>query len=321
MKDTRSKRQTGGYAALGALTTLALVATPLTAQAVEVGTSSGWAASVESVDSGVKSGYQLAAAGGSVYVADAQWRVENKVVGTPENTPGVNSMRSTFSPYGIAVDPDVNGETTIVTTTARQRDPDAQYGYGGGVVIYNESQGAPTDADRVFDYADGSPVFAGPRRIAVDTSRNRAYVTNLGNSRSAGPRDGYVTVLDLTKRGTEAVIAQVTVPDQAGSVGVAVDEANNLVYVGGYADRGEDGADVETLYVIDGRKINTGDPTSFSLNNGAIEALDGVVGGNARPTFNAGTKKVYVSAYDDSTITVVNADPADAANYGKAEKV
>ncbi|MBO1901560.1 Ig-like domain repeat protein, partial [Leucobacter weissii] len=355
-----------------------------------------WTAEVTAKDSAVKNGYQLAAAGGKVYVADAQWTtadavgtgkvvifnaesgehvadqdftqlrrndgiVQGQVTTAPTgkvaifdaagkahkedqsflglsrndgtglegdgfewdaSSPGSQtSMRSTFSPYGIAVDPDVNGETTIVTTTARQRDPDGA-GYGGGVVIYNESQGAPTDADRVFKYADGSPVLAGPRRIAIDTTRDRAYVTNLGNSRNAGPRDGYVTVLDLTKRGAEAVIAQVTVPDQAGSVGIAVDEANNLVYVGGYAGKTETTPDQpEKLYVIDGSKIKDTAPADFALNDDAISALDAVVGDNARPTFNAGTKKVYVSAYDDSTITVVNADPADAANYGKAEKV
>lgn len=312
--------------ALAAVTGLGLALSPTVAFAAPGDSAATWEAQVSSISTGVKSGYQLVTAGDSVYVADAQWRVDGKVVGTPESTPleSGSSMRTTFSPYGIAVDPDVNGEAVVVTTTARQTAAAAsngEYNFGGGVVVYSASQGAPTDADRVFEYQDGSPVFSGPRRVAVDSERNLAYVTNLGDSRGSSSRDGYITVLDLTKRGTAAVIAQVTVPDGAGSVGVDVDEVNNLIYVGGYADRGTAGeADVETLYVIDGSEIKTSDPKDFSLNNGAIRALDAVVGGNARPTFNAQTQKVYVSAYDLSTITVVDADPT-SAGYGTADKV
>ncbi|WP_159501305.1 immunoglobulin domain-containing protein [Microbacterium sp. 18062] len=321
--DTSSSRRRLGIA-IAAVTSFGLVATPVAAFADEGDGASSWNASVESLDTGVTSGYQLAydRTGQQVYIADAQWRVEQKVIGTPENEPfsweGVTSnsqtsMRTTFSPYGVAVDPDVNGEAVVVTTTARQQD--AEYGFGGGVVVYSASQGAPTDADRVFDYADGSPVFSGPRRIAVNDEKNLAYVTSLGDSRGASTREGYITVLDLTKRGTESVIAQVTVPDAAGAVGVAVDEVNDLVYVGGYADNG-----IETLYVIDGEKIDASDPTSFALNDGAISALPAVVGGNARPTYNAELEKVYVSAYDDSTITVVEGD-VDSDAYGEIVKV
>lgn len=72
--------------------------------------------------------------------------------------------------------------------------------------------------------------------------------------------------------------------------------------------------------MIDGSQLDLTKPTDFAVNNGAISALDSVVGPNARPTFNADTQKVYVSAYDESTITVVDADP-ESATYGETEKV
>lgn len=331
MSQQKSPWRRCGRGALAVLTGFGLVLAPTIAHAAPPAPDTTWEASLTSLESGVKSGYQLAAANGSVYVADAQWRVDGKTVGTPENTPMAsgNSMRSTFSPYGIAVDPDVNGEAVIVTTTARQRDSAA--GYGGGVVIYNASQGAPTDADRVFEFEDGSPVLAGPRRVAVDTERNIAYVTNLGQARSSkGP--GFVLVLDLTKRGADAVIARVGLPGDAdneaagwwsnpvgsdvsteGVVGVAVDEANNRVYLGTMTG--------EKLFVLDGSQIDgTKDPKNTQAYAGAVTELDATVGANARPTFNADTKKVYVSAYDASKITVVDADPA-SDTYGETEHV
>ncbi|WP_449283865.1 YncE family protein, partial [Leucobacter sp.] len=218
-----------------------------------------------------------------------------------------NSMRTTFSPYGVAVDGKLDGGT-IVTTTARARD--AAAGYGGNVVIYTASQGAPTDADRVFEFEDGTPIFNGIRRIAVDETQHRAYITNLGNSRGSGS-DGYITVLDLTKRGAAAVLAQVTVPGADGAVGVTVDEGNNRIYVGSMVG--------EKLYVIDGDEIDTSDPKSLTLNDDAITALDATVGANARPTYNADLKRVYVSAYaaPSGTITVVDADP-ESETYGEA---
>ncbi|HMS37656.1 MAG TPA: hypothetical protein PKA93_10870, partial [Arachnia sp.] len=79
----------------------------------------------------------------------------------------INSMRTTFSPYGVAVDGTTPGGATVVTTTARQQDADE--GFGGGVVVFQPSQGDPTDADRIFEFEDGSPVLAGPRRVAVNT--------------------------------------------------------------------------------------------------------------------------------------------------------
>ena len=320
MSDVTARRRLPWRPALATATCLTLIAAPAGAFAAEPDSSSTWTASLQTLDSGVRSGYQLALDGqnGKVYVADAQWRAERKVVGTPENTPfsfdGVTSnsqtsMRTTFSPYGVAVDPDVDGEAVIVTTTARQQAPGV--GYGGGVVVYKASQGAPTDADRLFEFEDGTPVLAGPRRIAIHDGTDRAFVTSLGNSRGQGP-DGFITVLDLTKRGAESVLARITVPDAAGSVGVTVDEANNLIYVGAYAERGED----SKLYVIDGNAIDTSDGQDLTLNNGAIRALDATVGGNARPTYNAELQRVYVSAYDLSIITVVDADPT-ADTYGQ----
>jgi 6-phosphogluconolactonase (cycloisomerase 2 family) len=218
-----------------------------------------------------------------------------------------SSMRTTFSPYGVAVDGKLDGGT-IVTTTARARD--AAAGYGGNVVIYTASQGAPTDADRVFEFEDGTPIFNGIRRIAIDEQQHRAYITNLGNSRGSGS-DGYITVLDLTKRGADAVLAQVTVPEADGAVGVTVDEENNRIYVGTMVG--------EKLYVIDGDEIDTSDPKSLTLNDDAITALDASVGANARPTYNAELKRVYVSAYaaPNGTITVVDADP-ESETYGEA---
>ena len=327
MKEQKSPWLRHSKLAVVAATCVGLIATPT--QALADTGEDEWRADVTSVETGVTRGYQLEYNNGKVYVADPQWRSETGSFGTPENTPfekdDQRSMRTTFSPYGVEVDPDVSGETVLVTTTARQtaaEATDGKYQYGGGVVVYSASQGAPTDADRVFRYNDGSPVFSGPRRISIDKQRNLAYVTNLGSSRSNAPenRDGYITVLDLTKRGTAAVIAQVTVPDAAGAIGVSVDEANNLIYVGGFKDADDTGIDTEKLYVIDGSKLVKNRPTDFQANNGAIRALDAVVGGNARPFYDAATKKVYVSAYDASTITVVNADPANAAEYGKAVK-
>lgn len=137
MSQHRPSLRRCGQGALAALTGLGLVMAPTMAHAAEPVPASTWEATVSSLESGVKNGYQLTAAGGQVYVADAQWRAESKLVGTPENTPleSGTSMRTTFSPYGIAVDPDVNGEAVIVTTTARQTAAaasDGAYSFGGG---------------------------------------------------------------------------------------------------------------------------------------------------------------------------------------------
>ncbi|MFT4232264.1 MAG: hypothetical protein QM606_05745, partial [Leucobacter sp.] len=305
-----------GVAAIGALSCLALVAAPVPALAAE---DSGWTATVQTRDTGVNNGYQLAFDddNGKVYFTDAKWRSETRgtkesasldwtgvTLATDKNTTH-SSMRSTFSPYGVAVDGKLDGGT-IVTTTARQRD--AAAGYGGGVVIYKASQGAPKDSDRVFKFSDGTPIFNGVRRVAVNENTHQAFVTNLGNSRGSGS-DGYIAVLDLTKRGAAAVQARVTIPDAVGAVGVDVDEANNLVYVGSMTG--------EKLYVIDMSKVDTTDPQDLTINDAAVTELPAVVGANARPTYSPELKRVYVSAYASpaATISVVDADPASGA-YG-----
>ncbi|MCW5952649.1 MAG: hypothetical protein KIT69_10355, partial [Propionibacteriaceae bacterium] len=213
----------------------------------------------------------------------------------------INSMRTTFSPYGVAVDPTTPGGATLITTTARQQQSGA--GYGGGVVVYNASQGAPTDADRLFEFEDGTPIFAGVRRIAVNTQTHKAYVTNLGNSRGSGP-DGFIAQIDLL---TKKVEARITVPNALGAVGVAVDEANNLIYVGAFKEG--------HLYVIDGDEVNTGDATNLELNNVAVTELAAELPGNQRPTYSPELKRLYISSYDARVINVVDADPASTA-YG-----
>lgn len=109
--------------------------------------------------------------------------------GEPFNWDGVtadsmSSMRTTFSPYGVDVDPLVpnaagQADPVIITTTARGRDSDE--GYGGNVVIYRASQGAPTDADRLFEFEDGTPIFNGIRRVTVNTTTHKAFITNMGS--------------------------------------------------------------------------------------------------------------------------------------------
>lgn len=217
--------------------------------------------------------------------------------------------RSSFSPYGIAVDgTTVNAagqvDPTIITTTARGRDP--ELGYGGHVVVYNASQGGPTDADRIWQFEDGTPIFDGIRRIALNTSTHKAYISNFADARGTGARPGFVAVVDLLTREVEA---RVRVPETWGAIGVTVDEENNLIYVGTLTGDG--------LYVIDGNAIDTSNAQDLELNNAAITKLDAVVGENARPTYSPELKRLYVSTYASpaGTISVVDADPASAA-YG-----
>lgn len=213
----------------------------------------------------------------------------------------INSMRTTFSPYGVAVDGTTPGGATIVTTTARQQD--AEEGFGGGVVVYNATQGAPADADRIFEFEDGSPVFAGPRRIAVNTRTHKAYVTSLGSSRGRGPA-GFITQIDLL---TKQVEARITVPNALGAVGVAVDEDHNRIYVGAML--------AGKQYVIDGAAVKTTDAKDLELNNDAVTELAADLPGNQRPTYDSVLKRLYVSSYDAKVINVIDADPA-SAGYG-----
>jgi len=215
----------------------------------------------------------------------------------------LSSMRTQFSPYGVAVDYN-DGDPLVITTTARGRDE--AFGYGGHVVVFNPSAGDPTDADRIWQFEDGSPIFDGVRRVAVNTQTHKAFVTNFAEARAEnGERPGYVVVIDLPTRTVEARVA---IPE-GGAIGVAVDEANNLVYVGTLTS--------DNLYVIDAGALDTSNAQDLELNAGAITELEAAVGENARPTYNADLQRLYVSAYADPAglITVVDANPESDA-YG-----
>lgn len=209
----------------------------------------------------------------------------------------VSSIRTNVSPYGVAVDPLTPGGPTVITTAARQ----------SAVVVYKAADG-PKDADVIWRTEGGADYFNGLRRVAVNTKTHKAYLTNFGDSRGATPGTtfpGNITVVDLV---TKKVEARVTVPGFKGAIGVDVDEEHNRVYVGAMTG--------ENLSVIDASKIKTTDPESFTLNDDAITELPAVVGANARPTYSPELKRVYVSAYNDQTITAVEADPA-SAQYGQ----
>jgi len=229
---------------------------------------------------------------------------------TDPATTSFASNRTSFSPNGIAVDGTTTNDAgevdpTIITTSARGRD--LSLNYGGHVVIFNASQDAPTDDDRLWQFEDGTPMFDGIRRIAVDTKTHKAYVTNFAESRAeGGTRPGFIGVVDLVSRELEA---RVRVPEMFGAIGVTVDEENNLIYVGSMVGG--------KLYVIDGSKIDTSNAQDLELNAGAITELEAAVGENARPTYDPASKRIYVSAYADpeGTITVVDGDPASDA-YG-----
>ncbi|ALJ21653.1 WxL domain-containing protein [Microbacterium sp. No. 7] len=218
----------------------------------------------------------------------------------PSNT----SSSISWGSYGIAVDPNTPGGATIVTTAARQSVPGNWY--GGGVLVYSANSDGPTEADKVdVTFDDGTPVFAGVRRVAVNTVTHKAYVTNLGSAAGSGPDAGFIAQIDLVSKEVEA---RITIPGGAGALGVTVDEANNLIYVGGYG--------AGNLYVIDGDAVDTSNVRDLSLNNGAIRALAVSLPGNDRPLYDAVTKRVYVSSYGAGRITVVDADPA-SPDYGR----
>lgn len=223
----------------------------------------------------------------------------------------IASMRATFSPYGVAVDGTTIGadgqpDATIITTTARSRDPEA--GYGGHLVVYSSSQGAPTDADRIWKFEDGSPIFEGMRRVVVNTRTHKAYITNMGEGREAlDRRPGFIAVVDLPTRKVEA---RVQIPVDAGPIGIAVDEENNLVYVGSLVNT--------KLHVFDAGKVDTSNPQDLALNTGLVIRLEQAeVGGNSRPEYDPVTKRLYVANFDQpkGRITVVDADTA-SPTYG-----
>lgn len=236
------------------------------------------------------------------------------------------SLRTDFGTYGVAVDPtttyDGVVDPTIITTSARQRGTNApvlddqgnvvldEFGdpatrtYGGGLVIYRASQGAPTEADVLYEFDDGVPILQGPRRIAINTETNTAYVTNLGTQRNSGPQPGYLAEIDLISR---EVTARIAVPEDLGAVGVAVDEENNLIYAGAMAEGG--------IYVIDGNAVDRSNPRDVTLSSGAVTLFHADGGGNQRPTYDPVDKRLYVASFQANTVTVYDADPA-SSGYG-----
>jgi len=354
----RTLRRTLRLPVIAAVAGLGFLSTQLIAQEAAVSRTPGQSElsyTVETLATGVNNGYQLAMdpVNRRVYFSDAQWRVEERAddgtisvqqsgsgklvefdaatrtlasihsflnltrndgngrEGEPFNWDGVtagsmSSMRTTFSPYGVDIDPLVpnaagQADPVIITTTARGRDSDE--GYGGNVVIYRASQGAPTDADRLFEFEDGTPIFNGIRRVTVNTQTHKAFITNMGSETIPG----YIAVIDLASK---RVDARVAIPGNQGVIGAAVDAENNLVYVG--TMRGE------KLYVIDVNLVDNSDPKDFELNNSAVFELNATVGANARPTYNAELKRVYVSSFSNPAgrISIVNADPG-SESYGR----
>jgi len=239
-----------------------------------------------------------------------------------------SSLRTHFSPNGIAIDPltryDGTIDPTIITTHVRQQglQPDGtSKGYGGGIVVFRASQGAPTDADRIWQFDDTEPVSDGSRRIAVNTKTHKAFIGNMGTGRSADPntRRGYVTVIDLPTKTVEARIA-IPAPTGGGDVkdggviGVSVDEANNHVYVGMISQFVD--TEQTKLFRIDANGLNTGDAQDKTLNASKVTELAAIVPSNARPHYNAVDKRVYVASYDQGKVTVVEGDPAKTT-YGQ----
>lgn len=244
--------------------------------------------------------------------------------GIADDVTSQSSMRTHFSPNGIAIDPntttDGQVDPTIITTHVRQRglQPDgSQVGNGGGIVIFKASQGAPTDADRLWEFDDATPISDGSRRVAVNSTTHKAFITNMGTRNDT--RRGYITVIDLQ---TKKVDARVAIPKPAdtrasdgGAIGVTVDEENNYVYVGTISGGGDLETDLSKLFRIDANNLNTSDPKNKDLNAAAVTELDALIPTNARPKYVAEDKRVYVSSYDSGTISVVDGDPA-SATYG-----
>jgi len=244
------------------------------------------------------------------------------------NAEGIQSYgatRTDWGAYGVDIDPytyyDGVLDPTIVTTQARQQIPNAPVydndgnivagqtrSHGGGLVVYRASQGGPTDADVIYEFDDGAPVFQGPRRVAINAATHKAYVTSLGTARNNGPQPGFITEVDLL---TKTVTARIALPAEGsllpGTVGVAVDVENNLIYAGAMQGTG--------LYVIDGDAINRANPKSVNLNAAAVTKLDAVLDDNQRPTYSPADKRLYISQYDAKKVSIVDADPA-SATYG-----
>lgn len=244
-------------------------------------------------------------------------------------TQSQSSLRTHFSPNGIAVDPNTTydgvADPTIISTHVRQQGTGtgtagAGLGYGGGIVIWKASQGAPTDADRLWKLDDETPISDGSRRIAVNSVTHKAYIGNFATGRSANPseRRGFITVIDLPTKTVEARVAipaPASVTDQVkdgGPIGVTVDEVNNDVYVGQIT---QDNEKLTKLFRIDADGLNTSNPKNKELNASKVVELDAAVPGNARPTYVPEQKRLYVSSYQAQVVSVVDADLA-SATYG-----
>lgn len=265
-------------------------------------------------------------------------------------TQSQSSLRTHFSPNGIAVD---TSTETIITTHVRQQlngndvtqeNGGTNYGYGGGIVIFGASQGAPTDADRLWKLADGSPILDNARQVAVNSKTHKAYIASMGAKNGSTSRPGHITVIDLATKTVESRIAipfADSVNDATGdlasnlspgAIDVTVDEENEIVYAGLIVQNGGAGNFTVPIVAIDAADatLDKSNPIDFHLNDDKIDLLSAKVTHNARPTYDATTKKLYVASYStvvkngttdtpNGQISVVDADPA-SANYGKVEK-
>lgn len=193
------------------------------------------------------------------------------------------SRGTSNNPYGIDVD---HGLADPLIVTAQTRT--------STIAVYPASQRAPTDADVIRFLPDGTTAaFSRVRTPRVDSTRHLAYIANYNAT------TGYVAVVDLTSK---RVVARVPAP---GVVGLTIDEQRNLIYAGTFG-----APDGNVLRVIDGSRISTANPADAAINAGAVVATVPGLGGNARPVYDATLQKVYTANYADSTLSVVDVDPA-----------
>ncbi|KRB76886.1 hypothetical protein ASE01_08945 [Nocardioides sp. Root190] len=256
-----------------------------------------------------------------------------------------SSLRTHFSPNGLAIDP--SADPTFVSVHVRQQmtgnditqtNGGANYGYGGGIVIFNKSQGAPTDADRLWKLADGSPILDNARQVAVNTVTNKAYVASMGAKNGNANRPGHLTVIDLATKTVEARIAlplrdgafnqvsgDLTAGQNYGALDVTIDEENEIAYTGLIVSNGGGGTfkvPVIAVDVSDANLVKDGG-ADLHANDAKVDVLPATVTHNARPVFDADTKRIYVASYSNQTvegqangqISVVDGDTS-SATYG-----
>ncbi|WP_445149773.1 YncE family protein [Baekduia sp. Peel2402] len=322
MSRTARPRRLGAAALIGAT---ALVATPAVVQAAPVN-QPGWSSSSQTLNGGINLGYETAIdpVNHRLYATDAQPTTATKTpvkaddgtvtgyvtavtipstgkvvafdtntnallrnwsftgllgsdgvagggytFGTPNPTTGIatGTNRGTANvPYGVAVDHGV-ADPTIVTVQTRT----------SSVAIFPQSQTSPKDTDILTAAANG---FFRARTPVVDSTHHKAYFVNYNAT------TGTIAQLDLATKTVERTIA---VP---GAVGLALDEANSILYAGTFG-----AAAGNVLYVID-------------LTTGTITDTIPGIGNNARPGFDPVGKKVYTANSGDRTISVVDVDPA-----------